>query len=342
MNNDQEAAAPHPREAAALFGHAAAERVLLDGYKSGRIAHAWLLGGPKSIGKATLAYRMAKFVLAHPDPTSGHVQAAGSLEIDPNDPVAHRIRNESHSDLLVLERTIGDNGKLNRTIRVEQVRRSVPFFGSTPGEGGWRIAIVDAIDELQSEGENALLKILEEPPPRSLLLLVSHAPGRILPTIRSRCRQLLLRPLSDQDLCSVIAAASGRSVDDPELIAGAAAAEGSVEQGLELLEGPTLALRQRVLLLLDRLPEIDHLAIHALGDVLSGVDPRPLSTFMETVNGWLSAKVRGHWSALDRAGPAALAWEQINAAARDAEAYNLERKPLVFNVFRLLAEAARG
>lgn len=342
MSNDREVAAPHPREAAVLFGHAAAEGAMLESYRSGRIAHAWLLGGPRSIGKATLAYRMAKFVLAYPDPASDHVQAAESLDVDTNNPAAHRIANASHSDFLALERVIGDNGKLNRTIRVEQVRRCVPFFGSTAGEGGWRIAIVDAVDDLQSEGENALLKILEEPPVRSLLLLVSHAPGRILPTIRSRCRQLLLRPLSDHDLVAAIAAASGRPADDPELIDAAAAADGSVERALELLDGAALALRQRVLLLLDRLPEVDPPAIHALGDALSGVDPGPLSTFMETVNGWLSAKVNEQWSALSRAGPAALAWEQINTAARDAEAYNLERKPLVFNVFRLLAEAARG
>ena len=102
-------------------------------------------------------------------------------------------------------------------IRVDDVRRTVSFFGSTAGEGGWRIAIVDAVDDLQREGANALLKVLEEPPQHSLLLLVSHAPGRELPTIRSRCRRLLLRPLATDDVIRALAEATGASRDEPEI-----------------------------------------------------------------------------------------------------------------------------
>ena len=191
-------AIPHPRATSELFGHAEAEQTLLDAYRGGRIPHAWLIGGERGIGKATLAYRMARFVLAHPDPAAPAVQNAKSLAVPADHPVARRIAGQAHSDLLVLERVINEKtGKLFTVTRVDDVRRTVPFFGSTAGEGGWRVAIVDPLEDLNRDGENALLKVLEEPPPRALLLLVSHAPGRVLPTIRSRCRTLILRPLAD-------------------------------------------------------------------------------------------------------------------------------------------------
>ena len=126
--------------------------------------------------------------------------------------MARRIAGQAHSDLLVLQRVVNEKtGKLFTEIRVDDVRRSVSFFGSTAGEGGWRVAIVDPVEELNRNGENALLKVLEEPPPRALLLLVSHAPGRVLPTIRSRCRTLLLRPLAADDVARAAAAALGES-----------------------------------------------------------------------------------------------------------------------------------
>ena len=213
-----------PRETGALFGHAEAERTLLEAYKGGRIPHAWLIGGSPGIGKATLAYRLARFVLAHPDPQAPAVQKAASLAVDADHPVARRIAAQAQGDLLVLERVINeDTGKLYTVIRVDDVRRAVPFFGSTAGEGGWRIAIVDAVDNLQREGANALLKVLEEPPARTLLLLVSHAPGRELPTIRSRCRRLLLRSLDAADVARAFAAATGRNADDADVQEVAAA-----------------------------------------------------------------------------------------------------------------------
>ena len=248
----------HPRETGALFGHSEAERALLDAYKGGRIPHAWLIGGPPGIGKATLAYRLARFVLAHPDPRLPAVQKATSLAVDADNPVARRIAAQAQGDLLVLERVLNEQtGKLYTVIRVDDVRKAVPFFGSTAGEGGWRIAIVDAVDDLQREGANALLKVLEEPPPRTLLLLVSHAPGRELPTIRSRCRRLLLRRLSPDDVARAVAAATGRNADDVEIKDASAAAEGSVARAIGLLDGSALALRQRVLELFAQLPDPD-------------------------------------------------------------------------------------
>lgn len=330
-----------PRETQQLFGHAAAERALLDAYRSGRIPHAWLIGGPRGIGKATLAYRMARFVLAHPDPASPAVQSARALAVDPEHLVARRMAAQAQGDLLVLERTIGDKGKLRQDIAVDDVRRTVSFFGSTAGEGGWRVAIVDAIDELNAAGANALLKIIEEPPARTLLLLVSHARGLVPPTIRSRCRILDLRPLSIEDLARSVATALGRDPDDAEVMAAAGLAEGSTGRALTMLDGPALALRERLTQLLDQLPRTDPLALHALGDAMAGTDPQPLATFIDTVNTWLSVRLAvpqetGHMARI------AEVWEKVNRAAREAEIFNLERKPLVFAVFALLADAARS
>lgn len=331
-----------PRETTALFGHQDAERALLDAYKSGRIAHAWMIGGPPGIGKATLAFRLARFVLAHPDPHSPDVQKATSLAVDPDHAVARRVAAQAQNDLLVLERSINEQtGKLYTVIRVDDVRRTVSFFGSTAGEGGWRIAIVDAVDDLQREGANALLKVLEEPPERSLLLLISHAPGRELPTIRSRCRRLLLRPLEADDVARALAQATGRNVDEPEVRQAADMAEGSVGRALGLLDGAALALRQRMLELFAQLPDPDPRALHALGEAIGGTDPRTLEAFMDMVNGWLSAQLMRRTQPAAQLARVAETWEKVNRAAREVETYNLERKPLVFSVFGALAEAAR-
>lgn len=342
MSDDSEDGVVHPRATCALFGHTDAERALLDAYKSGRVPHAWLIGGPPGIGKATLAYRFARFVLAHPDPQAPQVQHAQTLAVEPGHPVAHRIAAQAQGDLLVLERVVNEQtGKLYTVIRVDDVRRTVSFFGSTAGEGGWRIAIVDSVDELQREGANALLKVLEEPPARTLLLLVSHAPGRVLATIRSRCRRLLLRPLGEEDVVRAVAAATGRTADDAELQEAAKAANGSVARALGLLDDAALGLRQRVLDLIAQLPNPDPRALHALGDALGGTDPQTLETFMDLVNGWLSDRLNDSSQATPRLARVADTWDKVNRAARDVETYNLERKPLVFSVFDALSEAAR-
>lgn len=347
MSDDNDNGAPHPRATSRLFGHAEAERTLLEAYRGGQMPHAWLIGGPRGIGKATLAYRMARFALAHPDPAAPVVQQAVSLSVPDDSPAARRIANESHPDLLVLQRTINEKtGKLYQDIVVEQIRRTVAFFGSTAGEGGWRIAIVDSVDELNPAGENSLLKVLEEPPPRSLILLVSNAPGRVLPTIRSRCRVLLLRPLPEHEVVQAVAAALGRSPEDRDILEAAGAAGGSAGRALDLLDGATLALRQRIMDLLGQLPAPDPQAMHALGDTLGYSDPAPLAAFIDIVNDWLAQRlesgVRDRSEDKPRLVRVAQAWEEINAAARDVEAYNLERKPLVFTVFGLLAEVARA
>lgn len=334
-------AAPLPRETAVLFGHHAGEQALLADYRSGRPSHAWLIGGPAGIGKATLAYRMAKFVLAHPDPTAAVVQRATTLAIPADHPIARRVANKAHSDLLVLERTLSESGQLRTVIAVDDVRRTVGFFGSTAGEGGWRVCVVDSVDDLNAAGANALLKALEEPPPRSLLLLVSHAPGRVLPTIRSRCRLLVLRTLQEDDVARAVSAATGGDPDGPLIRKAVAAAEGKVARAISLCGGPLLALRERVIELLGQLPTTDPRALHALGESLDRAEEGAFDTFVDTVRDWLSSQLdhKGRGRRLIRV---AETWDRLNSAARNVEVYNLDRKPFVFTAFGLLAEAARG
>ncbi len=346
-HSDELDEAPHPRVTSDLFGHASAEGALLAAYRSGRIPHAFMLVGAKGIGKATLAYRLARFVFAHPDPAAPEVQAAASLAVDPQHPVARRMAAQAQGDLLVLERTPNDKGILRQQIAVEDVRRTVSFFGATAGEGGWRIAIVDAVDELNRSGANALLKVLEEPPQRALLLLICHSAARVLPTLRSRCQVVTLRPLTQTDVAAALAAAAGLPSSDPQIEAAAAAAGGSVARAFAFRDEDALVLRQSALNELDRLPALNANALHALGDALAGTDPQPLTAFVDTVNAWLSqrldrSRLGGGHDELGRLARLAEAWERINQSARDAAEYNLERKPLVFSVFGLLAEATRG
>src|ERR1700735_3066963 len=303
---------PHPRITTELFGHAAAEAALLAAYRSGRVPHAFLIAGPQGIGKATLAYRMARFVLAHPDPAAPDVQAAGSLAVDAKNPVARRIAAQAQPDLLILERTLNDKGVLHKQIAVEDIRRTVAFFGSTAREGGWRIAIVDAVDELNKSSANALLKVLEEPPQRALLLLVSHSAARVPATLRSRCRILTLRPLVETDVAAAVAMATGSPADDAEVIAAAAAADGSVSRALAFLDSDALELRQRALDLLDKLPTLDTGALHALGEAIAGTDPLPLAAFLDTINAWLSLRLDRDRGEIGRLARLADASERIN------------------------------
>jgi len=338
-------AAVHPRETTALFGHREAETALLNAFRSGRIPHAWLIGGAQGIGKATLAYRMARFVLAHRNPFASDVQRAETLGVDPSDPVARQVAAGAHGGLLTLQRTLNDKGVMRTVITVDETRETISFFGSTAAVEGWRVCIVDTVDELNPNAANALLKILEEPPQQSLFLLVSHAPSRVLPTILSRCRKLLLRPLATSDVIGAAAQAANIAIDDPALEEAAGAAEGSVARALTLLGGDALKLHQRTAALLATLPRVDPRELHALGDALGGSDRVALSAFIDSVDRWVSERLRADDANananLPRLARLAEVWEKIIRAARDTAEYNLERKPLVFSVFGLLAEAMR-
>src|SRR3954453_13265445 len=337
--------AVHPRETTALFGHHSAEQTLLNAYRSGQIPHAWLLGGPAGVGKATLAYRMARFVLAHSNPLGSDVQRAETLWVDPSNAVTSQVAAGAHGGLLTLERTLNDKGVLRTVITVDETRETISFFGSTAAVEGWRVCIVDTVDELNPDAANALLKVLEEPPHQSLFLLVSHAPARVLPTIQSRCRKLPLRPLAVGDVMRAAAQTANITIDDPALAEAAEAAEGSVARALTLLGGDALKLHLRTAALLATLPRVDPRELHALGDALGGSDRVALASFIDSVDRWVSERLRADDANananLARLARLAEVWEKINRAARDTAEYNLERKTLVFSVFGLLAKATR-
>jgi len=341
----EEIAVKHPRETTGLFGHREAETALLGAYRSGRIPHAWLIGGAQGIGKATLAYRMARFVLAHRHAQAPDVQRAQTLAVDPDDHVARQVAANAHGGLLVLERGLNDRGVLRTVITVDETRETISFFGSTAAVEGWRVCIVDTVDELNPNAANALLKILEEPPQQSLFLLVSHAPARVLPTILSRCRKLLLRPLSTQDVVHAASVAADMAADDPALIEATEASEGSVSRALTLLGGDALKLQQRTAALLATLPQVDPRELHALGEALGTSDRVALAAFIDGVERWVGERLHADEANananLPRLARLAEVWEKIARAARDTADYNLERKPLVFSVFSQLAEAVR-
>ncbi|MBS7539886.1 DNA polymerase III subunit delta' [Ancylobacter lacus] len=328
--------APHPRQRTHLVGHDDAQMMVREAWDAGRLPHALLLGGTEGIGKATLAYRIARFVL------SGGAAPAGSLEVAADHPAARQVQALSHPDLLVLRRIAGDNGKLPSFIPAEQVRRLKSFFGSTAALGGWRVCIVDTLDEMNAQGANALLKTLEEPPARALFLLVSHAPGRLLPTIRSRCRAVSLRPLRDSEVIGALDQLGEEmgGLDPGRFEAAATAAEGSVREALRLLLGEGLAIRTATEELLDSLPDADGRALHALGDRLQGDRAGGLESFVATIEAWVSDHATGRRQRPGlRLARLPEVWEKVRRAAVDADTFNLDRKTLVFRIFASIEEA---
>ena len=354
---------PHPRERYTLTGHDWAERQFLDAYRSGKLHHAWILGGPKGIGKATLAYRAARFVLRHPHPAAVPADTP-DLTVDPADPVARRIASLGHADLLVLRRPWDHKTKQLKTVlSVDEVRRASVFFSRTAGEGGWRVCIVDAADEMNVNAANALLKILEEPPARCLFLLVTHVPGRLLPTIRSRCRRLDLQPLDPADAAAVMAdvlAQAGEKAKPPDLDAAARIARGSVGRGLQLVRGDGIALHRDLVAVMESMPGLDLKKLHKLADDLASRQARDrYGLFTTMLVDWLAAMVRtaatgeAGYAGPDEAavmsrlagtgdlGAWAEAYEKMGHSIARANGLNLDRKQVILTLFFSLDEIAR-
>ena len=226
----------HPRDRFDLIPDAAAEAAFIDAQARGRLHHAWLLCGVEGSGKATFAYRAARRLLgAAPDPSRGPLGA------DPYDPVSRQIAAQSHPDLLVLERAV-EGGKTKKSISVDQARDLPEFFSKSPSQAHYRVAIIDAADDLNLNAANALLKVLEEPPERGVLFLVTHAPGRLLATIRSRCRRLAFPVWPQHALEELVRDRTG--VPSAEAARIAAMAGGSPGQALALASGATLEADQ--------------------------------------------------------------------------------------------------
>lgn len=339
-----------PREVERLVGHAAARAEFEEALRGGRLHHAWLIVGPEGVGKATLAYGFAREVLvlgheAHPDPA-----------------LFSKVAGLSHPNLLLLRRSYNDRTKrYSQWIGVDEVRRLRNFLGHSAGETGWRVVIVDRADELNQNAANALLKALEEPPARTLFLLIATAEGRIPVTIRSRCRALRLSGLGDKELDQAVRAALNRDDhdgDEATLATALALSQGSVRRALELATGEGIGLYRDVLTHLGRLPDIDGPQVQKLADRLSGVsDLERLELFFSLLLGVIERLIR-----FTAAGEGAIGeeadlarkllvreslpawvdtWEAIGAARDDALALNLDRALLVLETFQRLQKSAR-
>lgn len=264
---DQADGAPHPRETPRLFGHDAVEAEVLAALTGARAHHGWLLTGPRGIGKATLAWRMARFLLAEAPAEAGlfgEDPRPTSLDIDPNHPVAHRIAALSEPSCLLVRRAWDhDRKKLKSQITVEEVRKLNSFFGLSAADGGRRVVIVDSADEMNPSAANALLKVLEEPPKGATLILISHQPARLLPTIRSRCRMLRMAPLAPDALAQALTQA-GVHPDAPESLS--ALSGGSAGDALRVIAEDGIALYGQIIRLLGTCPQIDRPGIVTLAE----------------------------------------------------------------------------
>lgn len=350
---------PPPRQNPNLLGQEAAETEFLDCYQAGRLPHAWILGGPYGIGKATFAFRIARFMFAHGDAVGGEVGLFGdalpaaiadTLAMNEADPIFHRVAAAGHSDLLTVERGYDEARKRHRAeITVDEARGVAGFLSKTSGEGGWRVVIVDGAETMNKNAANAILKILEEPPRRTLLLLVSHNPGRILATIRSRCRLLRMPLLSDAHISTLL----GRYVPD---LAQAdhegviRLAEGSIGRALNFVEGSGVEVYRDMMRLLGDLPAMDAGALHDLSTKIGRDNTGELfRTARDMLSWWLARSLRaaatepgslpGTAGGLDRWFEV---WEKIHSLFQRAESANLDHKQLILNAFLLIEGAARA
>lgn len=262
--SDRIEGAPHPRDTARLIGHASAEQMFWDAFNAGKLHHAWLITGPRGVGKATLAWRLARFLLATPSLDGGMFDppVPKTLDIPLDHPIARRIAAGSESRAAVV-RPLYDAKKdrLAQIIDVEQIRDLKANFSLKATDGGRRTVIVDAIDDMNPNAANAFLKLLEEPPAEVTFFLISHRPSGLLPTIRSRCRELRVGPLSAADLSDALTAAGGE-VADP--VALSELAGGSVGAAFELANLNGLALYQSMIDLLSGLPNMNRAKLQTL------------------------------------------------------------------------------
>ena len=304
-----------------LFGHGHAEQRFLDAHAQTRLHHAWLIEGPEGIGKSRFAQRLAAYMLG----ARGHKSAP--LDADDADPVWRACAALSHPDLHYVKRELNDKGKLTQDISVDQIRALTQFFTMKPALGGWRIGIIDAIDETNKSGANALLKTLEEPPPKCVLFLINHGREPLLPTIRSRCRVLRLSVLSDED-CQCALEAAGAPQQAGRL------AKGRPGRGIRLSTQTALAASDAARALLRSMPNIpDKLAMSAL--TAAAADDAALEAFRAELFDWLAGRAETHPAA-------ARLWLKQARLLGDAETLNMDKAQVAAKLVAGLYEAAQA
>jgi DNA polymerase-3 subunit delta' len=325
-----------PREVFDLTGHEAAEVAFEASRARGRLHHAWLLTGPEGVGKATFAYRAARRLLGAPEDRSH-----GILGSSPDHPVSRQIIARAHPDLFVLERA-GEDGKVRKVIPVEETRRISEFFSKSPASAPHRVAIVDAADDLNPFGANAILKTLEEPPAHGVLLIVSHAPGRLLPTIRSRCRRLAFPPLPLEETAAFVRAREDVSVEDSLRLARMAG--GAPGRAWALAGAKALEMDDAARALIEGLPRVDEAMALSLADRFRGGEGQAqfdllFDRLAERVHGFATERASQGVGGLDRW---AQVWETLQRLSRDVEALNLDRADALFTALGELRQAAKA
>ena len=335
--------APHPRSRPRLIGHDAAEAAILEAYRSGKLAHAWLIGGPEGVGKATLAWRFARFVLCHPDPNAPVVSAARDLSVNPQHLAARMLAAGSHPDFRLVRRGWDSEAKRLKTeIAKADIDEALGLFHLSASSGGWRVCLIDCAEDLNQNGANALLKMIEEPPQRALILIIAHRPGQVLATIRSRCRKLLLAPLAPGAIATIVAELGEpwRSSPPEQIEAAARLAQGSVREALRRLDPATMAISAQINAAVARLPRSDLRAAHRLADQLSSrAAQESFGAFNLALYDWLADRARSATNSRQREAISAL-WERLRAATRETESLNLDRKLHVLSVLADFAERA--
>lgn len=321
-----------------LFGHEQAEEFLARFYKSGRSHHAILIEGPEGIGKATLAFRFANHVLSHPIPEEAPDYLA---DPDLDSMVSRQIASGASHNLLHLARPVDEKtGKTKTAITVDEVRRAGHFFSQTSGTGNWRIVIIDPADDLNRNAANAILKILEEPPKRSLFLVLSHAPGKLLPTIRSRCLPLKLNSLSTEDLTQALGHLRIELDGGQTALNVLGSAGGSVSQALKLLNyGGTEIVSAFDDILAAEGPSARR-AMHRLADVLSGKDNDVIfGFFLDHISTHLMRRARDAALAgdLKQADRVSRLVSEIGERISISQGYNLDRKQTILSLLEDIA-----
>lgn len=351
-------AAPHPRDAARVFGHASAEAEFLAAFNGDRLHHAWMITGARGVGKATLAWRLARFLLATPLDDGGMFAAPvpDTLDIAADNPVSRRMSALAEPRLFLLRRPWNDKTeKLATQITIDETRKLKGFFQMSATDGGRRAVIVDAADDMNVAAANALLKVLEEPPARSTIFLVTHQPARLLPTIRSRCRTLRLSPLGPDDLAWALDQA-GFETDDSAALHGLS--QGSAGAAIRLAEAGGPALYAQLVALFDGMPRMDRARLQKLAQGNTGeLQFDLLMTLADRVLGRLARTgamgtappeiVPGEAEMLVRLAPnpqAGLAWAQaaegLTAKARRGRSVNLDPALLILDMFLALSQKA--